>query len=124
MPTCDICEETLRESQSLTCRECGGGFCRDHYHSHECDGRDVGADVEQPATDGTPVTDTIAGLGYTLGLLLGALGLGYFVTNIDLVLEGSSGVDAIQALVSLGVAGAFFSFGTFVLVGSHIIHRH
>ena len=127
MPTCDACGEELSTTSALTCSKCGQDYCRSHYHDHDCSP----ADDDGPNESDTSTSDgdrqspreIAVVLGYALGIVLGLGGLRYFLDHFELVFYGSRGVDALQALVSLGIAASFFSFATFVLVGSYILSR-
>lgn len=128
MPTCDACGEELSPTSALTCSKCGQDYCRSHYHDHDCSPAEDGGDTDEATSetesgDRQSPREIAVVLGYALGILLGLGGLRYFLDHFELILYGSRGVDAIQALVSLGIAASFFSFATFVLVGSYILSR-
>lgn len=125
MATCGACGDEFATTAILTCGVCEEGYCREHYHDHDCTAPEPEPDESpgpEPTTSAAPSSGRSSGvaLGYAAGSLLGVVGAFYFLENVDLVLYGSRGVDALQALVSLGISGAFFSFATFVLVGTFI----
>lgn len=106
---------------SLDCPDCGDVFCRNHYHGHEC-GDPLESDTPEEQNE-TQTSIHPAVFGYALAGLVGITGLYYLILEAENVLYGAEGIEAIQTVMHLTVAAAFFSFATMILVASYISAR-
>ena len=126
MATCEVCGEEISGATLLECADCKEGFCRNHYHGHDCDPAD---EIAEGGGDGARAdagesedsqeqnsSNILPQTGYLLSVIASGIGALYLLSGVDVVVSGGG----LQELVSLVVAGSFFSLATFLLVGSYI----
>lgn len=135
MGTCAACGDDFPETAILECPDCEGSYCRHDYHGHDCapaapeaspsgvEGSDGEETIEGTTSTSDSSGNALVGFGYLLTMLAASGGLLFLGLEINAVLFGAQGLDAIQAVMHLVVAAALFSFATLVLVASYIGSR-